>query len=59
VALRYLFFDTSKAERELGYVLRPFDETLRDTVRDLLDRGRYPARTPTLVQLASPGLVTA
>jgi dihydroflavonol-4-reductase len=39
VARRWMWFDVSKAKRELGYVVRPLDETLRDTVRDLVERG--------------------
>src|SRR5215470_8052471 len=31
---RYTFMDSGKAQRELDYVVRPFDETVRDTVRD-------------------------
>lgn len=38
VARQFLYFDVGKAQRELGYVLRPFDETLRDTVRDIVER---------------------
>jgi dihydroflavonol-4-reductase len=37
-------FDPAKARRELDYVVRPFDETARDTVRDLTARGLAPAR---------------
>jgi dihydroflavonol-4-reductase len=53
VARMYLFMDPAKARRELGYVVRPFDESLRDTVRDLVDRGLFPARTPALAALGT------
>jgi dihydroflavonol-4-reductase len=35
----FSYYDSSKAERELGYVVRPFDEMLRDTIRDQVARG--------------------
>ena len=59
VAKMFLYFDVSKAKRELGYVVRPFDETLRDTLRDLVDRGLYPARTPALAALTTRRLPQA
>lgn len=36
-------FDSSKAERELGVVFRPFEETLRDTFDDYVRRGWLPS----------------
>jgi dihydroflavonol-4-reductase len=39
----FLYFDVAKARRELDYVVRPFDETARDTVRDLVARKLAPA----------------
>ena len=59
VARKYLFVDVSKARRELGYVVRPFDETLRDTLRDLVERGLFPARTQALAALATRRLPQA
>jgi dihydroflavonol-4-reductase len=58
VGRMFLFFDVSKAQRELGYVLRPIDETLRDTLRDFVDRGLTAPRTPALAALASKRLAT-
>lgn len=51
----YQFMDCSKAQRELGYVVRPFDETLRDTLRDHLARGAIAATTPELEAIAREG----
>jgi dihydroflavonol-4-reductase len=56
VAQMFLFFDVSKAQRELGYVVRPFEETLGDTLRDLVARGLFPARTPALAALVEKRL---
>jgi dihydroflavonol-4-reductase len=48
--------DSSKAERELGYRIRPLEESLTDTLRDFLARGVFPAKTEKLRALreASP-----
>jgi dihydroflavonol-4-reductase len=51
----YSYYDSSKAVRELGYVVRPFDEMLRDTVRDHVDRRLAEARTPQLQGLVGVG----
>ena len=59
VARKFLYFDVSRARSELGYEVRPFEETLRDTLRDLIDRGLHPARTPALAALASKRLPEA
>ena len=32
-------FDSSKAERELGYHTRPYEETLRDEAKWLMEEG--------------------
>lgn len=48
----YSYFDVSKARRELGYEVRPFEETVADTVRDFLARGIFPAKTKELLALA-------
>ena len=37
-------FDYSKAERELGYHTRPYEETLNDEARWLIDNGFVTAR---------------
>ena len=37
-------FDTSRASHEFGVHARPFDETIRDTVRWLVESGRLPAK---------------
>jgi dihydroflavonol-4-reductase len=52
----YAAYDVAKARRELDYVVRPFDETVRDTVRDFVTRGLHPARTPALADLARPAV---
>jgi dihydroflavonol-4-reductase len=57
----YNFTDCKKAERELGYRTRPFEETARDTVKDFLARGLIEPTTDELRALAgvpSPELVT-
>ena len=33
-------FDCSKATQELGFACRPFDETIRDTVKWLIAEGK-------------------
>jgi dihydroflavonol-4-reductase len=47
----FAFMEVTKAQRELDYVVRPFDETVRDTVRDFIARGLVPAATPALAAL--------
>lgn len=43
----------AKAERELGYRVRPVEESLRDTVKDFLSRGLVEASTPELRAIAA------
>lgn len=57
-ARRYAFMDSGKAQRELDYVVRPFDETVRDTVRDFVQRGLVLPLTAALAGLV-PGQMTA
>jgi dihydroflavonol-4-reductase len=45
--LTYMLMDSSKAARELGYVPRPFEETIRDTVQDLVARGIFTRPLPS------------
>jgi dihydroflavonol-4-reductase len=52
-ASRFNYCDATRAERELGYRPRPFEETLRDTVVDFLDRGLAKASTDKLRALTS------
>jgi dihydroflavonol-4-reductase len=52
LARKFFFVDVSKARRELGYTVTPFEETLRDTVKDHLARGLVEAKTPELRALA-------
>jgi dihydroflavonol-4-reductase len=40
VAARWWYADSAKAERELGFAPRTVDETLRDTIRDVLEAPR-------------------
>ncbi len=51
----YTWVSSAKAERELGYRIRPFEESLRDTLRFFLQAGRLKATTPELRALASSG----
>jgi dihydroflavonol-4-reductase len=44
---------SARAERELGYTIRPFEETVRDTLRYYLRAGLLEARTPELRALAA------
>lgn len=53
---QYCYGDSQKAARELGYVARPFAETLRDTMADHLRRGLVEATTPQLVALKQEAL---
>ena len=48
----YTFVKSEKAERELGYAVRPFEETLRDTLRWFVHERRLEATTPELRALA-------
>jgi dihydroflavonol-4-reductase len=47
---KYGFFDSSKAERELGYTYLPARDTLRRTVAWLIDRGFVPERRRRALQ---------
>jgi len=49
----YTFVSSERAVRELGYAIRPFEETLRDTLRWFIAEGRIPASTPELRSLAN------
>ncbi|MEZ0229118.1 MAG: NAD-dependent epimerase/dehydratase family protein [Planctomycetota bacterium] len=44
--------DSAKASRELGYSIRPFEDSVRDTIQDFLARGLIEADTPELRALA-------
>jgi dihydroflavonol-4-reductase len=52
----YTFVTSAKAQRELGYTIRPFDESVRDTLRWYLESGRLRATTPELEALAAKPL---
>jgi dihydroflavonol-4-reductase len=52
-AALYTYVTSEKAERELGYAMRPFDEMIADTLRDAIARGRLRAETPELLALAA------
>jgi len=47
----YSFASSAKAEAELGYSRRPFDDMLRDTLTWFLRKGWLEARTPELRRL--------
>jgi dihydroflavonol-4-reductase len=49
----YTWVTSAKAERELGYAVRPFDEMVRDTLRSFIARGRLDPRTPELRAIAA------
>ncbi len=50
----YTFVTSAKAQRELGYTLRPFDESVRDTLRWYMREGKLRATTPELMALVAP-----
>lgn len=50
----YTFVTSAKAQRELGYTIRPFDESVRDTLRWYLAKGKLRATTPELEGLQGP-----
>jgi dihydroflavonol-4-reductase len=47
----YTFVTSAKAQRELGYTIRPFEESARDTLRWYLRAGKLRASTPELKAL--------
>jgi dihydroflavonol-4-reductase len=47
----YTFVTSAKAQRELGYTIRPFEESARDTLRWFLKEGKLRATTPELMAL--------
>ena len=47
----YTFVTSAKAQRELGYTIRPFDESVRDTLRWFVRAGRLRPTTPELAAL--------
>jgi dihydroflavonol-4-reductase len=47
-AALYTWVSSRKAERALGYRIRPFDEMVGDTLRDAMARGRLRPETPEL-----------
>lgn len=49
----YTWASSQKAERALGYRVRPFDDTVRDTLRWALATGRLRPDTPALRALAA------
>jgi len=51
-AALYTYASSAKAERELGYAIRPFDEMIADTLRDALARGRLRPETAELRALS-------
>ena len=57
-AALYTFVSSAKAERELGYAIRPFDEMVVDTLRYALASGKLKPATEALRAIAS-GRATA
>jgi len=49
----YTFVTSAKAQRELGYTIRPFEESVRDTLRWFLQEGKLRATTPELKALVA------
>jgi dihydroflavonol-4-reductase len=52
-AALYTWVSSAKAERELGYAIRPFDEMVADTLRFALATGKLRAETDALRSVAS------
>lgn len=52
----YTFVTSAKAQRELGYSIRPFEDSVRDTLRWYLRRGKLDPTTPELAELAGGAL---
>lgn len=52
-AALYTWVSSAKAERELGYAIRPFEEMVVDTLRFALESGRLKAETEALRAIAS------
>jgi dihydroflavonol-4-reductase len=48
----YSFVTSARATAELGYAVRPFAESLADTLRYFIAQGRLEPRTPELAALA-------
>ncbi len=51
----YTFVTSAKAQRELGYTIRPVEQMVRDTLRWYLARGKLAPATPALRALAAEG----
>jgi dihydroflavonol-4-reductase len=51
-AALYTFASSARAQRELGYEIRPFEEMVRDTLRFALATGQLRAQTAALRELA-------
>jgi dihydroflavonol-4-reductase len=49
----YTFVTSAKAQRELGYTIRPFEDSVRDTLRWYLARGELRPETAELAALAA------
>jgi dihydroflavonol-4-reductase len=49
----YTFVTSAKAQRELGYTIRPFEDSVRDTLRWYVARGKLRPETPELRALAA------
>jgi dihydroflavonol-4-reductase len=49
----YTFASSAKAQRELGYAIRPFDDMVRDTLRFAIAAGRLTPRSAALRALAA------
>ena len=52
-AALYTFVSSARAEQELGYAIRPFDEMVKDTLRWAMARGKLAAETPELRAIAA------
>ncbi|HYG66849.1 MAG TPA: NAD-dependent epimerase/dehydratase family protein [Anaeromyxobacteraceae bacterium] len=48
----YTFVSSARAERELGYSVRPYEEMTRDTLAWWIARGRLEPKTPELAAIA-------
>ena len=49
----FTFVSSAKAERDLGYAVRPFEEMVRDTLRFAIASGRVRPESPQLRAMAA------
>ena len=52
-AALFTFVSSARAEQDLGYAIRPFDEMVKDTLRWAIAHGKLRAETPELRAIAA------